>query len=144
VRPARSSERSTDFSRDVDREMGPVDEKIYEGTQAVEGVGREVLGINDAERSKDAFARGDIFGGLFYGALASPFGRWGKPLKEGVEEGAEQLAKRTAVAHERRGEAVGGFLREAALPRVLRGAQADRRAQPELAPAAAGTLKRYH
>jgi uncharacterized protein YukE len=85
-----------DFSRDVDREMGPVDEKIYEGTQAVEGVGREVLGFNDAERSKDAFARGDIFGGLFYGALASPFGKWPKAGKEVVEEGAEQIAKHTA------------------------------------------------
>jgi uncharacterized protein YukE len=85
-----------DFARDVDREMGPVDEKIYEGGQAVEGIGREVLGFNDAERSKDAFARGDIFGGLFYGALASPFGKWGKAGKEVVEEGAEQIAKQTA------------------------------------------------
>jgi uncharacterized protein YukE len=84
------------FSRDVDREMGPIDEKIYEGGQAVEGVGREVLGFNDAERSKDAFARGDIFGGLFYGALASPFGKLPKVGKEVVEEGAEQVAKHTA------------------------------------------------
>jgi uncharacterized protein YukE len=84
-----------DFSRDVDREMGPIDDKIYEGTQAVEGVGREVLGFNDAERSKDAFARGDIFGGLFYGALASPFGKWPKAGKEVVEEGVEQIAKQT-------------------------------------------------
>jgi uncharacterized protein YukE len=82
------------FSRDVDREMGPVDEAVYEGGQAVEGFGREALGINDAERSWDAFGRGDIFGGLFHGALASPFGRYGKPLKEGIEEGAEQVAKR--------------------------------------------------
>jgi hypothetical protein len=85
-----------DFSRDVDREMGPIDEKIYEGGQAVEGAGREVLGINDAERSRDAFARGDILGGLFYGALASPFGRYGKPLKEGIEEGAEHVVKQGA------------------------------------------------
>jgi hypothetical protein len=74
--------------------MGPVDDAIYEGGQAVEGFGREALGINDAERSWDAFGRGDVVGGLFYGALASPFGRYGKPLKEGIEEGAEQVAKR--------------------------------------------------
>ena len=85
-----------DFSRDVDREMGPVDEALYDGGQAVEGVGREALGINDAERSWDAFGRGDIFGGLFYGALASPIGRYGKPVKEGIEEGAEHLAKQAA------------------------------------------------
>jgi uncharacterized protein YukE len=85
-----------DFARDVDREMGPVDETLYEGGQAVEGFGREALGFNDAQRSKDAFARGDIFGGLFYGALASPFGKWGKAGKEVVEEGAEHVAKQTA------------------------------------------------
>jgi uncharacterized protein YukE len=84
------------FSRDVDREMGPVDEAVYEGGQAVEGFGREALGINDAERSWDAFGRGDIFGGLFYGALASPVGKLPKAGKEIVEEGAEQVAKHTA------------------------------------------------
>jgi uncharacterized protein YukE len=84
------------FSRDVDREMGPVDEKLYEGGKAVEGFGREALGINDAERSWNAFGRGDLLDGFFYGALASPFGRYGKPLKEGIEEGAEQVAKRAA------------------------------------------------
>jgi uncharacterized protein YukE len=73
------------FSRDVDREMGPVDEAINEGVETAGNVGRELSGINDAERSWDAFGRGDIFGGLFYGALASPFGKWGKPVKEGAE-----------------------------------------------------------
>jgi hypothetical protein len=82
------------FSRDVDREMGPVDDAIYEGGKAVEGFGREALGINDAERSWDAFGRGDIFGGLFYGALASPFGKWGKPVKEGAEELAGHAGRR--------------------------------------------------
>jgi uncharacterized protein YukE len=81
------------FSREVDREMGPVDEAVYEGGEAVEGFGREALGINDAERSWDAFGSGDIAGGLFYGALASPFGKWGKPFKEAGEELAEQGAR---------------------------------------------------
>jgi hypothetical protein len=85
-----------DFTRDVDRELGPVDEAINEGVEKAGAFGREMSGINDAERSWDAFGRGDIFGGLFYGALASPFGRYGKVGKEAVEEGAEQLAKRAA------------------------------------------------
>jgi uncharacterized protein YukE len=84
------------FSREVDREMGPVDEAINEGVETAGNVGREVTGIADAERSLDAFGRGDIFDGLMYGAFASPFGKVGKPLKEGIEEGAEQVAKQTA------------------------------------------------
>jgi len=84
-------------SREVDREMGPVDEAINEGIDKAEGVGKEVLGINDAERSKEEFEKGNIIGGLFYGALATPFGKWGKGAKEAgeevVEEAGEQLAK---------------------------------------------------
>lgn len=82
-----------EFSRDVDREMGPVDEAINEGAKKVEGVGREVLGINDAEASKDAFARGDILSGIFHAILANPFGKGGKVIKEAGEEGLEQLGK---------------------------------------------------
>jgi hypothetical protein len=86
------------FSREVDREMGPVDEKLYEGGQAVEGFGREALGIADAERSWNAFGEGDILGGLFYGALASPFGKLPKAGKAGGELGQHalgQLGKKT-------------------------------------------------
>jgi uncharacterized protein YukE len=82
------------FSRDVDREMGPVDEKINEGVEAAGNLGRELSGINDAQRSWDAFGRGDIAGGLFYGALASPFGKWGKPLKEGGEHAAGMIGRK--------------------------------------------------
>jgi uncharacterized protein YukE len=97
-----------DFSRDVDREMGPIDEKIYEGGQAVEGVGRELSGINDAQRSWDAFGRGDILGGFFYGALASPFGKWGKPLKEGGEHAAGTIGRKADDLDATRGAAPGG------------------------------------
>jgi len=82
------------FSRDVDREMGPVDEAISDGVQKTEGVGREVLGINDAERSKQEFQEGNILGGLFYGALASPFGKWGKGAKEAGEEVVQEAGER--------------------------------------------------
>jgi hypothetical protein len=73
------------FSREVDREMGPVDEAINEGVETAGNVGREVTGIADAERSLDAFGRGDLVDGLIYGAFASPFGKVGKPFKEGAE-----------------------------------------------------------
>jgi uncharacterized protein YukE len=96
------------FSREVDREMGPVDEAINDGVEKVEGVGKEVTGIADAERSWDAFGRGDIFGGLFYGALASPFGKFGKPLKEGAELGGGVIARRADDLDATRGAARNG------------------------------------
>jgi hypothetical protein len=96
------------FSRDVDREMGPVDEKINEGVEAAGDLGRELSGINDAQRSWDAFGRGDIFGGLFYGALASPVGRYGKPAKEGVEHAAGALGRKTDDLDATRGAAPSG------------------------------------
>lgn len=70
-----------EFSRDVDREMGPVDDAIYDGAKKVEGAGREVLGFNDAERALDDFLDGNILGGLWNSALASPFGKIGKGAK---------------------------------------------------------------
>jgi uncharacterized protein YukE len=82
------------FSREVDREMGPVDEAINEGVEKAEGFGKEVTGIADAERSWNAFGEGNIFGGLFYGALASPFGKLPKLGKEGVEIGGGIISKK--------------------------------------------------
>jgi len=87
-----------EFSRDVDHEMGPVDEAINEGVDKAEGAGREVLGLNDAEASKEAFARGDILGGIFHAILANPFGKGGKVLKEAGEEGLEQVGKQATKA----------------------------------------------
>jgi uncharacterized protein YukE len=97
------------FSRDVDREMGPVDEAINEGVDTAGGIGREVTGIADAERSLDAFGSGDILGGLFYGAMASPFGRWGKPVKEGAEQlGGGAIGRKADELDATRGAAPSG------------------------------------
>ena len=96
------------FSREVDREMGPVDEAINEGVEKAEGVGREVTGIADAERSWDAFGRGDIFGGLFYGAMASPFGKVPKLGKEGAELGGGIIARKADDLDSTRGAARNG------------------------------------
>jgi uncharacterized protein YukE len=96
------------FSREVDREMGPVDEAINEGVETAGNVGREVTGIADAERSLDAFGRGDIFDGLMYGAFASPFGKVGKPFKAGAEHAAGAIGRKADDVAATRGAAPSG------------------------------------
>ena len=67
-----------------------------------------MTGIADAERSWDAFGRGDIFGGLFYGAMASPFGKVPKLGKEGAELGGGIIARKADDLDSTRGAARNG------------------------------------